>query len=392
MKLILIFIVFMSSNLLANRLNYSIKDNNELAKANNEFAFKLFNELDDPKEKVTVFSPLSISSAMAMAGSGAAGDTENQILDLLSIEGSQLLGGPYGSYLSSMNYTQPKLSIANALVLKDFNKVYQTYQDTIKLDYGGEVFEGDLDSINKWASEKTQGKIPKILDTLQEDFICVLLNAVYFKGDWARPFEIEDTRDMSFSVSKSDTVKVPTMNQTDDFSMLDPLETGGSYSVISLPYKGGKASMVVVLPTGNGSVKDVADHILEIGFGSLWEKIGQSPTQEVRLSLPKFKIKGDYDLVPPFMSLGLKDAFGVNADFSKISRDQLVIDQIKHKAIVEVDETGTVAAAVTAVAMLAAGMPQEPLSFIVDRPFLFFLVDNETGTILFLGRVSDPRG
>jgi len=388
MRFFLTLLLVFTTNLLANPLNYSIKDNDALAKANNEFALRLFKKLDKPGEKVTLFSPLSISSAMAMAGSGAAGDTENQILDLLSIESSQFLGGPYGSYLSGMNYTQPKLSIANALVLKDFDKVYQTYQDTIKLDYGGEVFEGDLDAINRWASDKTQGKIPKILDALQEDFVCVLLNAVYFKGDWALPFEVEATRDLPFSVGKGNVVQVPTMNQTDDFSLVEREK----YSAISLPYKGGKASMVVALPDKDAELSDIIKDLTESGFQSFWRELSDNPAQEVNLSLPKFKIKGDYDLISPFMSLGLKDAFGASADFSKISRDQLVIDQIKHRAIVEVDETGTVAAAVTAVAMLAAGMPQEPLSFIVDRPFMFFLVDNQTGTILFLGRVSDPRG
>lgn len=386
MKLFLILLMFMSSNLSANRLNYSIKDVNLLAQANNEFAFKLFTELDDPKEKVTVFSPLSISSAMAMAGSGAAGDTESQILDLLSIESNQLLGGPYGSYLSVMNYTQPKLSIANALVLKDLNSVYQSYQDTIKLDYGGEVFEGDLDSINKWASDKTQGKIPSILQYLNPNVVCVILNAVYFKGDWAKSFEIEDTRDMPFSVLSSEAIQVPTMNQTDDFSLIE----GDKYRAISLPYKGAKVSMVVVLPNEGVLMDDVVKDLSDSEFQDFWKVLITTPSQEVRLSLPKFKIKGDYDLVPSFKSLGLTDAFGVNADFYKISKDGLFIDQIKHKAIVEVDETGTVAAAVTAVS-LAKGMPEEPLSFKVDRPFLFFLVDNETGTILFLGRVSDPR-
>lgn len=383
MKVILILLMFMSSNLLASRLNYTAK----LAQANNEFAFKLFTELDDPKEKVTVFSPLSISSAMAMAGSGAAGDTESQILDLLSIESNQLLGTPYGSYLSGMNYTQPKLSIANALVLKDLNSVYQSYQDTIKLDYGGEVFEGDLDSINKWASDKTEGKIPSILQYLDPNFLCVILNAVYFKGDWAKSFEIEDTRDMPFSVPSSEVIQVPTMNQTDDFPLLE----GNGYRAIRFFYKGGKVSMVVVLPNEAVAMEDVVKSLSDYGFEDFWKELDNASSREISLSFPKFKIKGDYDLVPSFKSLGLVDAFGDKADFYKISKDGLFIDQIKHKAIVEVDETGTVAAAVTAIGMVAMGIPEEPLPFKVDRPFIFFLVDNETGTILFLGRVSDPR-
>jgi serpin B len=383
MKLFLILLMFMSSNLLASRLNYTAK----LAQANNEFAFKLFTELDDPKEKVTLFSPLSISSAMAMVGSGASGDTESQILNLLSIEGSQFLGAPYGSYLSGMNYIQPKLSIANALVLQDLNSVHQSYQDTIRADYGGQVFEGDLDSINKWASDKTEGKIPSILQYLDPNVVCVILNAVYFKGDWALPFEVDGTRDMPFNVSSSETTEVSTMNQTDDFSLIE----GDKYRAIYLPYKGGKVSMVVVLPNEGVAVDDVVKDLSASEFQDFWKVLITTPSQEVRLSLPKFKIKGDYDLVPSFKSLGLTDAFEADANFSKISSQGLLIDQIKHKAIVEVDETGTVAAAVTAVSMALQGMPEEPLSFKVDRPFLFFLVDNETGTILFMGRVSDPR-
>jgi serpin B len=375
-------------NLSANRLNYSIKDNKLLAKANNEFTFKLFNKLDKPQEGITLFSPLSISSAMAMVGSGASGDTETELLNLLSIKSGYLLGGPYGSYLSGMNYNEPRLSIANALVLKDFNKVFQSYKDVIKLDYKGEVFKGDLEIINKWASDKTEGMIPKILENLDDDFACVILNAVYFKGEWQSPFEPEDTGDLPFNISASKVVQVPTMNQYGSF----PLFIGDRYKAILLPYKGGNVSMVIALPSEGNEVKELIQELSEGGFGNFWKEISMINPERVNLSLPKFRIQSDYDLVSPFQSLGFKDAFTGNADFSKISGEGLLIDQIKHKAVVEVDEVGTVATGVTAISMMASGMPQQPIPFKVDRPFVFFLVDDKTGAILFLGRVSDPRG
>jgi serpin B len=149
--------------------------------------------------------------------------------------------------------------------------------------------------------------------------------------------------------------------------------------------------MAVVLPNKGVAMQAVLKDLSSVGFQNFWKDLSTAYPQEVRVSFPKFKIKGDYDLVPSFKSLGLTDAFDTDANFSKISSQGVLIDQIKHKAVVEVDETGTVAAAVTAVSVALSGMPEEPLSFKVDRPFLFFLVDNETGTILFMGRVSDPR-
>jgi len=359
----------------------------QLAKANNEFAFRLFNQLDDPKERVTLLSPLSISSAMAMVASGAGGETREEILELLSISNDNLLGKSFGEYLKGMSYKEPQLEIANALVLQEPEGVLESYKALLKDDYDAEVFPGNLAEINFWCNEKTYGKIPKILEDLSPDSVCVILNAVYFKGDWVNPFEKSMTMDSPFKLLDNQTVEIPMMSQTSSFSVFG----NDGYNSILLPYKGDKVSMVVLLPNDGTSLDDLKQNFSSDDFADLWKNLSKSSPQKVWLLLPKFKIKSDYALIPPFKKMGLTAPFGGGADFSGISKGSLEIQQIIHKAIVEVDETGTVAAAVTAVAMGRGAMSQPPPSFKVDRPFMFFLVDNQTGAILFMARVNDPR-
>lgn len=373
----------LSSNLFSSPSS-SVKSA-ELAKANNEFAFKLFNELDGSQEKVILFSPLSISSAMAMVASGARGETREEILDLLSIKNEGLLGKSFGEYLKSMSYKDPQLELANALVLQESEGVLENYKSLLKEDYDAEVFLGNLSEINSWCNEKTYGKIPKILEDLSPDSVCVILNAVYFKGDWVRPFEESMTMDSTFKLLDNETIEIPTMSQTSSFSVYK----NEDYNSILLPYKGDRVSMVVLLPSEGLSLDNL--ELSADRFEDLWENLSNTPSQKVWLLLPKFKIKSDYGLIPPFKKLGVIDPFD-GADFSGISKGSLVIQQIVHKAIVEVDETGTVAAAVTAVAMVRGISVQTPQSFKVDRPFMFFLVDNHSGAILFIARVNDPRG
>lgn len=372
-------------SLSSNLFSSSDPQNVELAKANNEFAFKLFSELDDPKEKVTLFSPLSISSAMAMVGSGASGETKEEIVDLLSIQNEGLLGKSFGEYLKSMSYKEPQLEIANALVLQEPEGVLETYKSLLKEDYDAEVFPGNLVEINSWCNEKTYGKIPKILEDLSPDSVCVILNAVYFKGDWVRPFEKSMTMDSPFKLLDNQSIEIPMMSQTSSFSVFE----NEDYSSILLPYKGDRVSMVVLLPSEGSSLDNL--ELSADTFEDLWKNLSNTPPQKVWLLLPKFKIKSHYSLIPPFQKMGLLAPFGGGADFSGISKGSLGIQQIVHKAIVEVDETGTVAAAVTAVAMGRGTSVQPPPSFKVDRPFMFFLVDNQTGAILFMARVNDPR-
>jgi serpin B len=378
--------MYSSLNLVASTTSSLSLGSKELAKANNEFAFKLFGQLDDPKEKVTLFSPLSISSAMVMVASGAAGETREEVLELLSISNKGLLGKSFGEYLKSMSYKEPQLEIANALVLQEPEGVLESYKSLLKDEYDAEVFPGNLSEINAWCNKKTYGKIPKILEDLSPDSVCVILNAVYFKGDWVNPFDESMTMDSHFKLLDNETIEIPTMSQTSSFSVFGNDE----YKSILLPYKGDKVSMVVVLPNEGTSLDDLKQNFSSDDFADLWKNLSNTPPQKVWLLLPKFKIKSYYSLIPSFKKMGLIAPFD-GGDFSGISKESLGIQQIVHKAIVEVDETGTVAAAVTAVAMARGAVSQPPPAFKVDRPFMFFLVDNQSGAILFIARVNDPR-
>lgn len=287
-----VVIVVFSSNLLANS-SLSVGTGVELAKANNEFAFKLFTELDDPKEKVTLFSPLSISSAMAMVASGAVGETREEILELISISNNGLLGKSFGEYLKSMSYKDPQLEIANALVLQEPEGVLEGYKSLLKDEYDAEVFSGNLSEINAWCNKKTYGKIPRILEDLSPDSVCVILNAVYFKGDWVSPFEKSRTMHSPFKLLDNQTIEVPTMSQTSSFSVFG----NDKYKSILLPYKGGKVSMAVVLPNEGTSLDNLG--LSSDDFANLWKTLSISSPQEFLFLLPKFKIKSDYSLIPP---------------------------------------------------------------------------------------------
>jgi serpin B len=289
--------------------------------------------------------------------------------------------------LDSMGYQEPQLEIANALVLQKPEGVLESYKSLLREDYDAEVFPGNVAEINSWCNEKTYGKIPEIIKELSPETVCVILNAVYFKGDWENPFNKEATRDMLFRLSGSESIQVPTMRQTKPFSTF----RNDEFESILLPYKGDRVSMVIVMPPEGKSLDLLKRELTAEGFGNIWKNLSSAPKDKVFLTLPKFKIQSYYPLKKTFQAMGAVDPFGMRADFSKMSNIELLISEVLHKAVVEVDETGTVAAAVTAIIAVPKSAPMSPPAFKVDRPFMFFLVDNKTGTILFLARINDPR-
>ena len=339
------------------------------------------------------FSPLSISSALAMAYAGARENTAEQMKATLHFTLQQSsLNSAFRSLDQKLTETakksDQKLTIANALVLTG-GKVSETYRKTLTTYYSAEIFRGDLGAINAWVKRKTEGKIQSILDQLSGNSVCVILNAIYFKGAWNAQFDKNATREAPFHVSADTKVTVPLMHRKDNYKLLEQ----DNAQVISLPYKGKEFSMVVVLPRQLGGLGDIEEKMTAGQIKELLAKLDKQPEQTVSVYFPKFKMATAYDLGGPFQKMGMTDAFSPRADFSGMgwSKGDLWIGQIKHKAFVEVNEEGTEAAAATAVEMVTRGLPPREPEFRADHPFLFLIRDNETGTVLFIGRMANPE-
>jgi serpin B len=402
----------------------------------------LFAKLADEPGNI-VFSPYSIGTAMAMAFAGAGGDTAAEMAEVLKLRMNRadvdaangalikILNGydhsaaapdcPAGATWNGKSCEGPaaggrcpgamrkegerctgapthvpasaKLAIANALMMPGQGEAIRAdYRALVRDHYAAEVFTGArLEDVNGWVSKKTEGKIPKILATLDPNAVAVLLNAVYFKAHWAQTFGKSATRDQPFSLSAAQTIQVPTMRQNGHFAVT----ARPGYRAIALPYDVDELAMVVVVPDEVEGLAEVARRLDGEELAALYAALATEQPRAVRLDLPRFKTSFAASLRPAFEALGMHLAFDrTRADFGAMAaQGPLMISDILHRAVIDVMEEGTEAAAATAVVITArsARRPEEPEPFRVDRPFLFSIVDRATGAVLFAGRITDPR-
>jgi serpin B len=394
-----------------------------------------------------VFSPYSIGAAMAMALSGARGETETQMAAALKhtllraemedanaqvqaklngygvskpfcaagmVAEGQLCKGPrragggcaFPARLDGEQCVEAvrvppsaKLAVANALMLvKAGEAVLPDYLSLLREKYGAEVFRNvQLDDVNNWVDRKTEKKISKILEKLDPDTAAILLNAVYFKASWRSPFEKQATIDETFNLTPGETAKVPTMRRVGSYAVVKQ----AGFRAIRMPYAVTSLGMVIVLPEKIDGLREVTAQLDARELGRLLAALRGAPAKAVDLALPRFKANFTADLISPFAQVGMRLPFDpTGADFSGITgkaaaQGGLYISAITHRAVIEVDEEGAEAAAATLIGMQPAAAPLQPPPppepFRVDRPFLFYLVDNATGAILFQGRIMDPR-
>jgi serpin B len=371
-------------------------DEKEVIKSYNETALRLYRELEEKSENI-VISPYSIGTAMSMALSGARGDTEKEMAKVLNQPLSrERMDSANAKIMDKMSRFQEEegvvLSIANALCLTHHgDMVQESYRDLLRTKYRAELFSAqDIDPINAWVSKKTHEKIDKILENLDPESVCVLLNAIYFKGLWASQFDKKLTRPGKFYTTKDKTLSVPMMHQQADYRTI----TYDNFRAIAMPYKVDSLVMVIILPHEKTGLANVEEKLTVEIVQSVLSNLEIKTPHKVMLSLPRFKIEFVSSLIPAFKALGMKLAFSsAKADFAGITgRDNapglIWFDQIEHKAFLEVSEEGTEAAAATA---LSIGRSLTSiLEFRVDHPFLFLLVDKATDAILFMGRVNNP--
>ena len=367
--------------------------------ANTQFGFNLFNDIRKTDQNKNIFiSPFSISVALAMTLNGASGETEQAMTNTLQLQGlgSELINTGYAGLRHALQTSDPKviLTIANSLWARRDVPFKQDFLQRNTQFFGAEVSTLDftdpntLTTINQWVNTNTNGKITKILDEINRDAVLFLINAIYFKGTWQTEFDPSRTRDGAFYLATGDEKQVPMMTRTGDYSYYENHEA--KFQAISLPYGDGRMSMYIFLPYRESDLNTFLD-VLNIENWENW--VSQFHEQEVFLSMPKFKLEYEKTLNTPLESLGMGIAFAPRlADFSRMADlevlgKNLYIGEVLHKAVVEVNEEGTEAAAVTSVGIRVTSAPP---AFMANRPFFFAIHDNETKTVLFMGTVVDP--
>lgn len=347
-----------------------------------------------------VLSPLGIGTVLSMAQLGAGGETEREMSQALwpDLASSTMSDGALqlqSKLQSQARSSGATLDIANALHLTRFGeRVAPAYRQLLAKKFAAEVLAGsDLATLNGWVRDRTHGKIASILENLDPLSVCVLLNAVSFKAEWARKFDASSTRDGDFRIARDETVKVPMMQRDGDFSVV----RAHTFDAIALPYKDSSLTMVIMLPMAGIGAYPLPAGLSFESFNAILSGLKDAKPERARLRMPRFRIETDLNLVPRLQAVGITLAFDPNrADFSGITNsmredDRIHISQARHKALIEVNEEGTEAAAASAVgfALRASRPPDTRID--IDRPFLFYLVDTDTRSILFMGRVMDPR-
>ena len=369
-----------------------------LSDGNGEFAFDLYQNLQDKGGNI-FFSPYSISQALAMTYAGARGETEKQMADTLHFTLPEAYLHPVFNYLDLKLTSRDKdvkefyLTIANALWGQEDYVFLPEFLDILAENYGAGMITLDFmnrpqescNAINSWVSDNTKGRIKDIIspNNISPDTRLILTNAIYFKASWYHKFKESMTIDDTFHLLDGTEIKVPMMRQTESHGYTE----GDNYQAVQLLYSGGKMSMIVILPE-EGSFNAFQS---QITYGILQDIVSGLERKLVQLQMPRFEFESEFSLREVLREMGMTNAFE-NADFSGMTGSKaLFIADVLHKAFVLVDETGTEAAAATAVTMTESA-PAIDAKISIDRPFIFLIRDIETNSILFLGHVLNPSG
>ena len=371
-----------------------------LVRGNTRFALDFYAQIRHVEGNL-ICSPYSISTALAMTYAGARGNTEAQMAQTLHFALDQERLHPACAALQGVlravqDQGHVQLCVANSLWPHDGYPFLDAYLSLVKRTYGVSISPVDYANeteaarlaINAWVKEKTGSKIDElikqgVLNTLTR---LVLANAIYFKGDWASQFDVADTRDAPFWVTRDHQVDVPMMAQRGRFGYTE----ADGLQVLVLPYLGDDLSMVVFLPAEKDGLATLEGRLSAESLARWTDRLVEC---EVQVHLPRFRFRFGDDLVSVLVAMGMADACDRDrADFSGMDGivHWLSIGAVIHEAVIEVNEEGSEAAAATAVVMQSRGRPPPLPVFCADHPFLFMIRENATGSVLFLGRATDP--
>jgi serine protease inhibitor len=363
----------------------------------NDFGVELFTKVAVEESDNFMLSPLSAGTALTMLLNGCNGDTYDQLKETLKYPENMTMSEineVYKSLVAQLLVVDPKvkLALANAIFYRQGFSVKVPFLNTMSTDFDAEVAGLDfslpsaLTTINKWASDNTNGKIPEVLDNISPDAVMFLMNALYFKGDWSYQFDKSLTSDRPFYTDGSTSVNVSTMKGDVGSKVTD----GSNFRAIELPYGCTNFTMVVIVP--EGSLTDFITSFTTEKWNAITSAFDQKEEyNELTVYMPKYKFSYEKYLNDQLQSMGMLDAFNPDlADLSGISDASIFVSFVKQNTFVEVDEKGTEAAAVTTVGVFATSFPPQPMQFVIDKPFVFAIRERTTNTLLFIGQVTDP--
>ena len=372
---------------LRKRLRIELTEDEEsILHAVNDFSFRLIRAVNKPKS--TVLSPLSITCLLGMTNNGAAGQTQDEVCQLLGCqpEAANAFYKKLIPYLTG-DGEGSCFSMANALFVNPKWKLKEDFRSQAAENYRA-CISNDLNvkSVNDWCASQTRGMIPQMVDEIDPNTLLTALNAVYFESQWSDVFDAGGTRLKDFTLTDGTSVKLPLMHQ----KYLFRYGERDGYSMLTLPYTDG-CSMVVLLPDKNSSLDHLISSISYDDWHAVWKK---STTCRVDVLLPRFETEVEQPLIPVMQLLGVRSMFDARrADYSRLAYVEkgvpVYVSEMKQKARIEVSETGTKAAAVTEQSFLVGATRRPPqfrnCTFHATRPFLYMIKDNFTGAILFMG-------
>ncbi|GAC1637931.1 MAG: serpin family protein [Chloroflexota bacterium] len=379
-----------------------------LIAANNSLAFALFARMYAGHPNANVFlSPTSISLALEMLYDGARGETRRQMARVLDVQGlsMQQIRLDVARWIRVLQYHRrvppgvfampdAYLQVSNSLwsnrsvvfqpgFMSDLTRYFDARAAT--LDFASPEA---ITTINGWVSCSTRGTIPSMIDSLDPAALMYLINAVYFHGQWVDQFQPRDTRPHTFTTAGNQRIAVPMMHESGMYSYIQRRD----FQMVSLPYQGQRYSMDVLLPRPGLAVRAFARRLTRGNWGRWVAQLSRT-SRRGSIALPRFTFGYSTQLNQTLQSLGMTDAFSRAADFRGICTRFCAVTQVLHKTYLRVNERGTLAAAVTAIAMAGGGYnPGPPFSIVVDRPFIVAIRDDRNGNIPFLGVVNNPVG
>ncbi len=392
---------------LATQLAVAAQDVRLAGSANNDFGFALFKNTKTRTDKGNKFlSPVSAYLALSMLYNGAKGQTLAEIQNVLNFgklsrDRVNLLNHDFiHSLTANKEYT---LNIANSLWVKDDFKLNRDFEDNVKEAYHASAARLNFTSplavqtINDWVkkatydTEEKKSLIDEILKEIPAEAVLYLINATYFNADWADQFKSGETWMRDFNVTPKKKVKVPTMSQHGHFKVV--VDRGAR--TIELPYKGDKASMIVIVPEGGNTPDSIAASLTDANWKSLTDRLDKAKSDQYEITLPKLELKYEDLLNESLKAQGMPSAFNDKADLTGISDTKdghLRVSKVKQKTFLQVDEKGTKAAAVTSIEVVLESAILIQNRFDVDKPYLLAIRDKATNAVLFLGSIQEPEG
>ncbi len=365
--------------------------------SSNEFGIELFTKVAEEENKNLMLSPLSASTALTMLLNGCGGDTYTQLQGTLNYPSGMSISDineAYKGLVDQLLKADPKvkLALANAIFYRNGFSVKAPFLTTMKNDYKATVDDLDfnapsaLTTINKWANDNTNSKIPKVLDKIDPDAVMFIMNALYFNGDWSYQFDKSLTDELPFYPDGGGTVNVSTMNG----EVGSKVVYRNDYKAIEMPYGRTNFTMIVIVP--QGSLSSFNTSFTHQSWSQLTAELdGKAEFGKMIVFMPKFKFSYEKFLNDQLKSMGMVYAFiPYQADLSGISNNSIYVSFVKQNTFVEVDEEGTEAAAVTTIGVYNTSFPPQPQQFIIDKSFIFAIRERTTNTLLFIGQVVNP--